>query len=124
MDGSTGHGMTFNSELRNATRDVEWWSVATAEIPQYYSDLYGFINVVGYKSRAAQVFGWTVCHYGKVSGTSCGELICKTALPPGSDPCNGVSCLPYWMLVYGAWASNGDSVGHGSLEKRRILATR
>jgi len=38
--------MTFKGEIRSAERDVEWFTVATNEIPYYWSSWYGYIQQV------------------------------------------------------------------------------
>jgi hypothetical protein len=96
----TGHGMTFNEELRTQIADAEWWSVATTEFNWFWTSAYGYIEVEDYLLQGEQAVGDDVCHHGKATGTSCGELISKTYAPEYDDACPG-TCLSTWMLVDG-----------------------
>ncbi len=93
--------VTFIAARHGDRRDVQWHTTSHYEYPQFYDgDSYRTVSFG--ISRASQSVGDFVCHRGKATNYSCGELVSKTYVPSYEGACPGVDeCYPVWMKVSG-----------------------
>lgn len=93
-------------EAWNANMDLQWMMGDHIIVGQFYADNSTAVrNVTGYRSQAntTQANDWFgtkgsfICHYGKTSGYSCGEVIDTDSAPAYS--CNGQACNDVFVEV-------------------------
>lgn len=112
--GGTSYAATFQSEIRDANQDVQWHTTSHTEYPHFYaSSTSSYRTVTGLKNRSDQAAGNYVCHRGKTSGYSCGNIQSTSYKPTYTNACNGVTCSSVWIRVTGASlaCAGGDSGG-------------
>lgn len=95
--------ITTRSEFFDSKRDFQWHTFDSSNV-QYEIEIYtSSINthqshgIFGWLRRDDHWIGQKVCHYGKTSGNSCGEVD-SINYNPGSNLCNG-PCDPVYIKI-------------------------
>jgi len=112
--GGTNYSTEFIGEIRDSDQDVQWHTTSHWEYPHFYaSSTSSYRTLQSAKSRSQQIVGSYVCHRGKTTGYSCGNIVSKTFRPTYANACNGVRCASVWIRVKGRnlKCSPGDSGG-------------
>lgn len=112
--GGTSYSTTFIGEIRDADQDVQWHTTPHIEQPYFYaSSTTSYRPLQGQKNRSSQTVGGYVCHRGKTTGYSCGNIQSKTFKPTYTNACPGVTCASVWIRVAGSSLKcfPGDSGG-------------
>ncbi len=112
--GGTSYSTTFIDEIRDADQDVQWHTTPHIELPHFYaSSTTSYRPLEGQRNRSSQAVGGYVCHRGKTTGYSCGDIESKTFRPTYTNACPGVTCASVWIRVKGSSLKcyPGDSGG-------------
>ena len=100
--GGVSYSTTFIDEIRDANQDVQWHTTPHIEQPRFYAG--GTTThrpLRAKKNRSSQAVGGYVCHRGKTTGYSCGNIASKTFQPTYPNACPGVTCASVWVRVEG-----------------------
>lgn len=111
QDNASGAALTFVSERRNASQDVQWHSVSSAHTitPEFYADSQTTPRVLtGRRTRINTTQGDNVCHQGRTTGYSCGYVAQTNYAPTYDNACNGQTCNPVWVRVKGTASGTGN----------------
>jgi streptogrisin C len=105
---------TYQSELWDGHHDVQWHTVPTGGnvYPRFYASSDSTPrDLTGSRGRDQQQVGDYVCHRGRVTKYSCGNIEEKDNAP--DHGCNVGRCANVWMLVEGPSLAcfGGDSGG-------------
>lgn len=112
--GGVSYSTTFVDEIRDADQDVQWHTTSHIELPEFYaSSTTVHRPLQAKKNRSSQSVGGYVCHRGKTTGYSCGNIESKTFQPTYTNACPGVTCASVWIRVEGSSLKcfPGDSGG-------------
>lgn len=100
--GGASYSTVFIDEIRDADQDVQWHTTSHLELPEFYaSSTSVYRPLEAQKNRSSQAVGGYVCHRGKTTGYSCGDIASKTFQPTYSNACPGVTCASVWIRVEG-----------------------
>lgn len=96
------YASTFISEIRDANQDVQLHSTSHVEYPHFYaSSTSVYRELTSRTTRANQSVGGYVCHRGKTTGYSCGDIASTSYRPTYANACNGLTCDAVWIRVAG-----------------------
>ena len=112
--GGTSYSTVFIDEIRDADQDVQWHTTSHLEFPEFYaSSTSVFRPLQAQRNRSSQSVGGYVCHRGKTTGYSCGDIASKNFQPTYTNACPGVTCASVWVRVEGSSLKcfPGDSGG-------------
>jgi hypothetical protein len=112
--GGTSYSTVFIDEIRDADQDVQWHTTSHLEFPEFYaSSTSVFRPLQAQRNRSSQSVGGYVCHRGKTTGYSCGDIASKSFQPTYTNACPGVTCASVWVRVEGSSLKcfPGDSGG-------------
>jgi streptogrisin C len=112
--GGTSYSTVFIDEIRDADQDVQWHTTSHSELPEFYADgTAAFRPLQEQRNWSNQSVGGYVCHRGKTTGYSCGDIASKTFQPTYPNACPGVTCASVWIRVEGSSLKcyPGDSGG-------------
>lgn len=99
------------TQVHNANADIAFFRITPGNniINAFYGSSSSTATVLsGYQSVAV---GTTVCHRGKTTGASCGQVTSITFKPTYSNACPGTTCNPVFVSVKNVSNSGGDSGG-------------
>jgi hypothetical protein len=100
--GGASYSTVFIDEIRDADQDVQWHTTSHIEFPHFYaSSTTSFRPLQAQRNRNSQSVGGYVCHRGKTTGYSCGNIVSKTFQPTYNNACPGVTCASVWVRVEG-----------------------
>lgn len=96
-------GTTFRQEARSATADVQWHTPNTGTAPPgfYGSSRTTRREATGIRLRQDQPPGTFVCHQGRSTGYSCGDVASRFFSPGWANACPGTTCSHTWIQVDG-----------------------
>ena len=99
--GGGSYSTTATSEVRNASTDIQWATTTHSEYPEFYANSTTARRTLkAQKFRSSTIVGDYVCHRGKSTGYSCGDIDNISYVPNDPDACPG-TCSPVWILVKG-----------------------
>jgi streptogrisin C len=109
-NGTIHYDITFVAQRYDADQDWQWHTTPNPDVGLFW-DGAAYRSVTGLEARSSMV-GDYACHYGWVSGFSCGWIQSIT-YSNISGGCNGYVCAPVYALVTGPSMNNagGDSGG-------------
>ena len=100
--GGVSYATTFIDEIRDADQDVQWHTTPHIELPEFYaSSTTSARPLTSRRTRSQQSVGGYVCHRGKTTGYSCGNIDSKTFAPTYTNACPGTTCSSVWVRVSG-----------------------
>ena len=100
--GGVSYSTPFIGEIRDADQDVQWHTTSHIEFPHFYaSSTTSHRSLQAQRNRNSQAVGGYVCHRGKTTGYSCGDIASKTFRPTYTNACPGVTCAAVWIRVEG-----------------------
>lgn len=110
-NGTIHYDIDFAGVRHDADQDWQWHFTPVTDSPLFW-DGSAYRTVTGTEPRSTMVGDW-VCHYGWVTGYSCGTLTSITFQPGYAGACNGVTCHPVWATLEGSGVrgAEGDSGG-------------
>jgi hypothetical protein len=111
---STSIPTTYYGEIYDSDQDLQFHSTSHAEYAKYYAPAYtALYSVRGTVPRSSQQVGYWVCHQGKTTGYSCGNIIATDHAPTWAGECNNRGCANTWSRVSGSTLKcwKGDSGG-------------
>jgi streptogrisin C len=98
--GGPSYSTTFIDEIRDADQDVQWHTTSHIEFPEFHaSSTLSYRPLEAQMNRSSQAIGGYVCHRGKTTGYSCGDIVSKTFRPTYTNACPGVTCAAVWVRV-------------------------
>jgi len=94
----------YQDGIWNGTVDVQWYTVPNYSLywsvqvePKFYADSDTIPRTLtGRRTQASTKVGNNVCHHGKTTGYSCGDV---SATDYENAACNGETCTPTWVRV-------------------------
>lgn len=107
------YSSNYQTEIRDADQDVQWHTTPTHSV---YAQFYAYSDlrtVTDTEPRSAQAVGDYVCHRGKATGYSCGNIESTNYQPTWTNACPGTTCSSVWIKVSGSSLEcyPGDSGG-------------
>ena len=100
--GGVSYSTVFIDELRDADQDVQWHTTSHIEFPEFYADsTSSYRPLHTQRNRSSQSVGGYVCHRGKTTGYSCGDIASTTFQPTYPNACPGTTCASVWVRVAG-----------------------
>ncbi len=111
---TTFYSSTFMAERYNATTDMQWHKVnssAGAAVGYFYGQ--SGSSVTKRTGTATPYGGLYLCHRGRTTGHSCGNVGTTTYKPAYDNACNGVACSAVFTNVIASTLTQapGDSGG-------------
>lgn len=110
----TSYAMTYVAGRLDADHDIQWHTTTHGEYPEFYADLTTSARILtGRRYRSSTAVGNTVCHRGKTTGYSCGQVASTTHQPTYSGACGTQTCNAVYIRVSGSELAcySGDSGG-------------
>ena len=110
-NGTIHFDITYQYERWDADQDWQWHTTPDTEVGVFW-DGGSYRAVTGTEPRSSMV-GDFACHYGFVTGQSCGTIQSITYVPNLPFGCGGVTCAAVYARVTGSGlkSSGGDSGG-------------
>lgn len=100
--------MTFVSEVRSATADLQWHTTTAQAIePLFHADS----TTTARPQQGVGAVGQYFCRRGKTSGYACTTVESITYRPVDDGACPGTTCAAVFSLTSGAAVAAGDSGG-------------
>ena len=110
FSGNGPFAMTFVSEVRSATADLQWHTTTAQAIePLFHAD--STTTARPQQGVGVGAVGQCVCRRGKTSGYACTTVESITCRPVYDGACPGTTCAAVFSLTSGAAVAAGDSGG-------------
>lgn len=119
---TVSYPVNWVAKVHDADQDVEWHTTSHPEYPQFNAN--GSLRTVtGTLPRTSQDIGYWVCHQGRTTGYSCGNITSLTYQPTYAGACPNTTCSAVWIKVEsttlecyggdsgGPWFNNGLAYG-------------
>ncbi|WP_242112517.1 S1 family peptidase [Luteimonas aquatica] len=113
LDGATST-MTFQSESYTASDDAQWHTTSAADEPKFYASATSLRTLTGRRTQASTAVGNNICHYGKTTGYSCGDVVSTSY---SNVTCGATTCASTYIALEppasgtGLACAGGDSGG-------------